>query len=38
MRMVAGVTANFGSFCSKDFSSDVSSFLGEVDYPLVLDT
>ena len=27
MRMVAGVTANFGPFCSKDFSSDVSSFL-----------
>ena len=25
--MVAGVTANFGPFCSKDFSSGVSSFL-----------
>ena len=27
MGMVAGVTTNFGPFCSKDFSSDVSSFL-----------
>ena len=27
MWMVAGVTANFGPFCSKDFSSGVSSFL-----------
>ena len=27
MGMVTGVTANFGSFCSKDFSSSVSSFL-----------
>ena len=27
MGMVAGVTANFGSFCSKAFSSSVSSFL-----------
>ena len=27
MRMVAGVTADFGPFCSKDFSSGVSSFL-----------
>ena len=27
MGMAAGVTANFGSFCSKDFSSGVSSFL-----------
>ena len=27
MGMVAGVTANFGPFCSKDFSSGVSSFL-----------
>ena len=26
MGMVAGVTANFGPFCSKDFSSGVSSF------------
>ena len=26
MGMVAEVTANFGPFCSKDFSSDVSSF------------
>ena len=25
--MVAGVTANFGPFCSKDFSSGASSFL-----------
>ena len=25
--MVAGVTANFGPFCGKDFSSGVSSFL-----------
>ena len=25
--MVAGVTANFGPFCSKDFSSGLSSFL-----------
>ena len=25
--MVAGVTANFGPFCSKGFSSGVSSFL-----------
>ena len=25
--MVAGVTANFGPLCSKDFSSGVSSFL-----------
>ena len=25
--VVHGVTANFGSFCSKDFSSGVSSFL-----------
>ena len=27
MGMVAGVTANFVPFCSKDFSSGVSSFL-----------
>ena len=27
MRMLAGVTANLGPFCSKDFSSGVSSFL-----------
>ena len=27
MGMVAGVTANFGPFCSKDFSSGVRSFL-----------
>ena len=27
MGMVAGVTANFGPFCSKDFSSGVSYFL-----------
>ena len=27
MGMVAGVTANFGPFCSKAFSSGVSSFL-----------
>ena len=27
MGMVAGVTANFGPFCSKDFSSGVSSLL-----------
>ena len=27
MGMVAGVTANVGPFCSKDFSSGVSSFL-----------
>ena len=27
MGMVAGVTANFGLFCGKDFSSGVSSFL-----------
>ena len=27
MKMVAGVNANFGPFCSKDFSSGVSSFL-----------
>ena len=27
MGMVAGVTAKFGPFCSKDFSSGVSSFL-----------
>ena len=27
MGMVTGVTANFGLFCSKDFSSGVSSFL-----------
>ena len=27
MGMVAGVTANFGPLCSKDFSSGVSSFL-----------
>ena len=27
MGMIAGVTAKFGPFCSKDFSSDVSSFL-----------
>ena len=27
MGMVAGVTANFGPFCSKDFSSCVISFL-----------
>ena len=27
MGMVAGITANFGPFCSEDFSSDVSSFL-----------
>ena len=27
MGMVAGVTANFGPFCSKDFSLGVSSFL-----------
>ena len=27
MGMVAGITANFGLFCSKDFSSCVSSFL-----------
>ena len=27
MGMVAGITANFGPFCSKDFSSVVSSFL-----------
>ena len=27
MGMVAGVAANFGPFCSKDFSSGVSSFL-----------
>ena len=27
MGMLAGVTANFGPFCSKDFSSGVSSFL-----------
>ena len=27
MGMVAGVTANFGPFCSKDVSSGVSSFL-----------
>ena len=25
--MNAGVTVNFGPFCSKDFSSDVNSFL-----------
>ena len=33
MGMVAGVTANFGPFCSKDLSSGI---LGEVDYPLFL--
>ena len=27
MGIIAGVTANFGPFCSKDFSSGVSSFL-----------
>ena len=27
MGMIAGVTTNFGPFCSKDFSSCVSSFL-----------
>ena len=27
MGMVAGVTANFGPFCSNDFSSGVSSFM-----------
>ena len=27
MGWVAGVTSNFGPFCSKDFSSGVSSFL-----------
>ena len=27
MGMIVGVTANFGPFCSKDFSSSVSSFL-----------
>ena len=27
MGMTAGVTANFGPFCSKDFSSGDSSFL-----------
>ena len=27
MGMVAGVSANFGPFCIKDFSSGVSSFL-----------
>ena len=27
MGMVDGVTANLGSFCGKDFSSGVSSFL-----------
>ena len=27
MGMVTRVTANFGPFCSKDFSSGVSSFL-----------
>ena len=27
MGMVAGITANSGPFCSKDFSSAVSSFL-----------
>ena len=27
MVMVTWVTANFGPFCSKDFSSDISSFL-----------
>ena len=27
MGIVAGITANFGNFCSKDFSSGVSSFL-----------
>ena len=27
MGLVAGVSENFGSFCSKDFSSGVTSFL-----------
>ena len=31
MGMVAGVTSNFGPFCSKDFSSGVSSFLERLD-------
>ena len=30
MGMVAGVTENFGPFCSKDFSSGVSSFLERI--------
>ena len=35
--MVTGITANLGPFCNKDFFPGVSSFLGDVDYPLVLD-
>ena len=30
MRMVVGVTANFEPFCSKDFSSGISLFLGRL--------
>ena len=30
MGMVAGVTVNFGSFCSKDLSSGVSSLMDRV--------
>ena len=32
--MFARVTANFGPFCSKDFSSGVSSFLERLITPL----
>ena len=32
--MVAGITANFGPFCSKDFSSGVSFFLERLITPL----
>ena len=34
MGMVAGVTVNFGPFCSKDFSSGISSFLERLITPL----
>ena len=34
MGMVAGVTAHFGPFCSKDLSSGVSSFLDRLITPL----
>ena len=35
MGMVAEVTANFGPFCTKD---GCQFLLGEVNYPLILDT
>ena len=36
--MVIGVTANFGPFCSRDFSLGVSSFLERFINHLILNT